>query len=585
MPPAARVFGLTFGSMLAIALAAHAAGPAESLFQLVPADATATLVIEDLRGQLPAILASPLADGLQQLPFYKAWAASPRFRRFDEARKRVERVIGVKVSTLRDELLGDAVVLSLRIPRDGRPEDARGLLLTRVRNRALLERLVLAINTAQTRAGELTRVDKSTRNEIDYWTREFRPNRRRPREYYTILDDDTLAWSNAEELIQGVIDRKVGKGRSLAAEPKFQQVRSRLPEQSALSLYAEPLLLRQVLTSVTRPRRPASDRSREVLERYLRAHEYFGAAATWRDGIILHTEEALDPGKLDPWIRQWAAAPGEFSPSLRSLPADAVAMASVHFDFRALLDAVRAFVPVNRQSQLANMVHLVNGLLLGHDLEKEVLAQMGPGVLAYLEAPTANDAPPVARLSKVLVTGQGDPTGLSPAVENALRTALTYYALDSRHGKGQLQLDSHEVDGRKVTALRPTSPFAFALDGDRIIVGSSNDAVGRVLNRAGAATELESLRAARFPKASSFACADLLKLHRFVTDHRESLIERLAASQERPVEEVGNDLDQAVALMALFRQAYLTFAIEPDATAVHHVIGLIAREPAAASRP
>jgi hypothetical protein len=591
MSSVARLVGLACGSVLVLALTARAAGPADPLFQLVPPDAAATLAIEDLRGNLRELLESPAAEGFRRLPAFRDWLASERFRKFEEAMKRIEEAVGEKVSTIRDELLGDAVVLTLRIPPDGKPDEARGLLLMRVRDRALLERLIRGVNAAQARSGELSRFVRLNREGVAYWSREFRPATRRPNEYLTVLDDNTFAWSNAEDLIQGVIDRKAGKARSLGGEPKFREIRRRLPEPSALSLFVDPGFVARQLASPARPRRPAEDRAAAMLGRYVGAMEYFGAALRWRDGVVLQTEEIIDPGKLDPWLRRWAARPGEIGPGLRRVPSTALAMASLHVDFNALLDALRDLVPDAQQPRLENLVLALEGVLLGHDLQAEILPQLGPGVLAYVEAPSAEDDTPASRLSKVLVIGLGNASGLTAAIENALRTFLAFYSLDPKHGDGQLRVESRDVEGRKVTTLRPTSPFAFAIDGDRLILGSSAAAVARSLTRlapapaTATASVLGQLRADRFPEVGSFACVDFPQLHQFLLTHRVPLVERLAARQRRPIAEVGGDLDQALALMALFQQAYITSTIEPDASAIHRTVGLIARKSAQAAAP
>jgi hypothetical protein len=588
MSSIARPFGLAFSSLLALALTARAAGPADGLFALVPPDAAATLAIEDLRGHAREVLASPLAEEVRRMPGFRAWLASDKFSRFDQARLRIEDLLGTKLATIRDELLGDAVVLTLRVPPRGRPEEARGLLLVRVRNRPLLERLIHEINSAQTRSGELARVTRSTRLGVSYWSREFRPPAQRPAEYITVLDDHTFAWSNAEELVQGVIDRRAGKARALADEPKFQRVRRRLPEPAAVSLFLEPSFLAQLLRAAARPpKKPARDRGAELLGRYLGAQEYFGGALQWHDGLVLHTEELVDPGKLDPWVRRWAARPGAIAPSLRRAPATALAMASGHLDFNAVLAAFRQLVPDREQTRVDNLVLALNGILLGHDLESEILPQLGPGVLAYLEAPAAAEV----RLEKVLVVGLGNASGLTAALENALRTYLAVSALDQPQGNPVLQLESRDVAGRKVTALRPNTPLAFAIDGNRLILGSSADAVARALSTqveiggGGGANEFERLHAAHFPQAGSFVCVDTVRLRDYLLSRRPALVARLAARQHGNAGDAERDFDQALALMALFRQAYLTTTIDPDATAVHRTVGLIAKDATPALAP
>src|SRR4051794_16971226 len=109
-----RVFALA--AILAGSSMARGAGPAEPLLHLVPPDAGVTVAIEDLREHARGFLASPLAGGLSRLPVVRAWLASDRFRGFRQAQQQIENLLGVKLSAIRDDLLGDAVVLALRLP-------------------------------------------------------------------------------------------------------------------------------------------------------------------------------------------------------------------------------------------------------------------------------------------------------------------------------------------------------------------------------------------------------------------------------------------------------------------------------------
>ena len=579
MPVVSLARVLAFAWVLTITLNARGVGPADGLFRLVPPDATATLAVEDLRDRTREFLASPVAQGFQQLPAFRAWIDAGRFARFAAARQKIEHALGENVATIRDELLGDAVVLALRVPPSGRPDEASGLLLVRVANRPLLDRLMHGINEAQLRSGHVARLTVLTRSGVSYWSREYRPDSRKPPDFFTVLDDNTLAWSNAEDLIQGVIDRTAGQARSLVDLPMFQQVRRRLPEHAVASLFVAPRFLAQVLAAAAGPQSPAANRAAALIGRYLGAMQYLGAAVQWRDGLVVDTEEILDPDKLDPWVRRWAARTGEIGPGLRRAPASALAMASVHLDFTALLELLRAIVPDRQARRLENLVVALDGILLGHDLQAEILPQMGPGVLAYLDAPDGAAAAPGVKLSKVIVTGLGDAGGSTAAVENALRTYLAFFALDPHHGNGLLELESLDFGSHKVTSLRPTTPLAFAIESDRLFLGSSAAAVARAITQTANPTDgaLEHLRAARFPHAGSFACVDLIQLHQFVLTRRAPLVARLAAGQPRKVVDAERDLDEALALMVLLRQAYLTSAIEPDATSVHRSLGLIPR--------
>ncbi len=128
----------------------------------------------------------------------------------------------MKLADLRDQLLGDAVVLVLRLdpeaPTD--PSRARGLLLLRARDPALVERLIAAVNASQRAGGELERVDDRRRGETTYHVREFPAGSGRPPEWYVSDPDGTFAFSNSEAMIQGVIDRKAGSRAGVERRPR-----------------------------------------------------------------------------------------------------------------------------------------------------------------------------------------------------------------------------------------------------------------------------------------------------------------------------------------------------------------------------
>jgi hypothetical protein len=563
---------------LAATATARGAGPAEALFRLVPPDAGLTLAIEDLRGHARRFFDSPLADGLRQLPAVRAWFASDRFRGFQAARREIEKALGVDVARIRDDLLGDAVVLSLHLPPGGRQQDARGLLLVRVRDRALLARLVREMNAAQKAKGELDRVTEHARGSSAYFSREFRPALRRPTEYYTTLDD-TFAWSNSEELVRGVVDRKGGEGSGLGDESPFRRVRRRLPDRSAVSLFVNPRFLAAVLAKAPRSSKPNEVRLAAMLGRHVAALDYLGAAIEWRDGLILHTEEALDPKKIDPWLRNWAAQTSS-NPLARAFPATALAVATAHVDLAAVADLVRDLTPEPERPRLDTFRLALKGVLLGND-PAGLLAypHVGPGLLAYVEPPGEPGSPPAFPI--VFVVNLGADPGAEPAaaapLDNALRTLLALRALDVKQGE-PVRVETREIRGRKVTTLSRTSSFAYTVSSGRLVMGNSAEAVARSFATPGRAdSAFARLQAAYFPDVESFACADLEAVHRVADAHRPWLARRIAARQKRPEADAARDLDQVLALIHLFRSAFLTSAIAPDATSIHRTLGLIAK--------
>jgi hypothetical protein len=583
--------------------------------RLLPPDMTVVVTIDKLREQAGAFLKSDLAAELRQLPAVRDWFASEKFQQFERARTQIETHLGVNLSDLRDELLGDAVVLALRLPPEagGDANQARGILLVEARNVALLRRLIEVVNSSQQESGELSGVAARRRNGTTYHVREFPPAANRPPEWYVDGADGTFAISNSEPLIHAVIDRRArvrndagAPGRGLEVDPGFGElvglkaVARQLPDHALARLFVNPRHFARVLTAQPRAAKPSNARMKAVVERYLAAVDYAGAALTWSDeSIVIRSVETLHPSLLDPWLRRWAVDHRRLEPSLSRVPSTALAVASARVDASAVLDAITQIVPDDDQPRLANLQTLASGLLLGQDLRTQVLPRLGPGVVAYLDtavepnepgdmpgapghAPAGLSFPLVVVVDLASDPGTGTPRPLAAAADNALRTVLAMTALDDKRAEGRSRITARIVAGTTVTTLEPPVPFAYAVDGarHRVVLSNSPGAVARYLESSSgpnAGEHFRQARAAAFASADSYACVDLEAVDLLAVTHRAALVQTLAARQKRPVDEVDRDLAQVLALARLFRAGFVTSRFEADATAVHRSAGLLRR--------
>jgi hypothetical protein len=337
-----------------------------------------------------------------------------------------------------------------------------------------------------------------------------------------------------------------------------------------------------VLAASPKPEKPpAEERVVALLDRYVAAMQYAGLALEWKEGVVLHLEEALDPERLDPWIKAWAGRADPAEPEAVPIPPSALATGRLSLDFPALLAALRLIVPETEKPRIENLLEALRGIALGRDLATDILPKLGPGVWAYVEAPDANDSS--LGLPFVLSVRISKESDVGVALENVLRTLLAFYALDEKHGGGRLRLGAREHDGVSVIALEPATPMAFAVCAGRLVLGRSPEAVSRALASDQGARRgesvLERIRRSQCPPSGSFACIDLVAVKATIDAHRAKVVKRLAARNHRSQETEAHDLDQVMALMGLFQGAYLTSAIAPDASSVHRTLGLIARTP------
>ena len=562
-------WGLAFGPV------ASASGPADDLFRLVPADSGMTLAVEDLRGRAQEIIGSPMFEGLRRLPVVRAWMASGPFRKADKASRDAQAVLGVSLATLRDDLVGDAVVLTFQMAPSGRPDEARGLLLVKPRDRSLIERLLKALNDAQLGSGEQAGLQARSRGPVKYWARIFKAAGRIP-EFYVQLDDGTFAWSNSEALILGVIDRKAQGGPNLGDDPDFRKVRRALPDRAVASLFVNARLPEAAMADAPRP---PDDRVGALLARYIGAVGQFGLAFRWQDGFSLHSHETIRPEKLDPWLRRWLTRP----PSPVTLPArvppSAIAVLSANLDYPAVLEALRGLIPEDDKPFLENLKLAFQGILLGRDPVTEVLPRLGPGTLVYLEVEPNRAVMP--RFPLVGLVGWSGTPGagvLADPLDNALRTAFAVYALDRTRRPAHLRVESRTIGDSQVTALTNglRALMAYRVDANGLVVGNSAEAVARFGTGQPPSTIL-GLRARDFPEAETFAIVDLARIVEEITTLRGPIARALASRSKRPFEATDRDLGDLIALAELFKAATFTSSSATDASEVHRTINLIAR--------
>jgi hypothetical protein len=641
------VIQAALGILLAVAPAVRgadqAARSADALLRLVPPDVAVVATLEGLRDHARALGASQLVSELRQVPAVRAWLDSEQFRQLERSRAQIEGILGSSLSEIRDEVLGDAVALALRLPADApaEPSQAWGLLLLQARDSALLKRVIRVINTAQEESQELARIGDIDRSGTTYHVREFPPGANRQPEWYAIFPDGTFALSNSEALIQAVVDRKRAQSTTPGASPlgkadhgptiewglssqtRFQAVQRRLPERALARLFVDPRPLERLIARSARPRNPAEGKMLAALGRYLAAVDYAGAAAVWSDqSLILRTVETIDPAKLDPWIIRWAADSRQPGSIVGQLPSTAFATIAMHIDAPALHDAVRMLVPDPDQPKLANFETVLSGLLLGQDLNARILRGLGPGAIGYVDVPDdildipASSQPSQAHpspLPLVLVVdleGRGDqaprrsegsqnaaapaprqPT-VADALDNALRTLLALLALDKERAQGRARIKSRAVAGVAIHSLDVSTSFAYAIDrsSKRVILSNSADAIARFLEHTAdfkAGGRFRRLQAAAFPNAQTFGCINLEVISRLASRDRDRLVHSLALRQGRPIAEVDRDLTQVQALARLIDAAFVTSRIESQATVVERSIGVIfrARESQPAAKP
>jgi hypothetical protein len=550
--------------------------PSEQALRLIPSDTAAVLLVSDLRSQLPAIANSSLVQRACELPFVRAWFDSNDFTRFQNSRKELEAALGVSWQTLRDDLIGDAVLLCLQAG-DGPNGFAqpRGLLVTRVRDVESLRSLIGRINGGETAEGTLVSVDQREHRGVRYFVRLFRPQTKHD-EAYVILDDRWFAWSNSEQSIREVIDRRQNEGEGFAGGSEIVALRKGLPSDALVSLYVGPLVTAEVekaLKNSSEAREPLP----ELLAGIVGAVRAFGLAVRWDEGVLVDLHEVIEVDHLPGSVKALVNSSRSSQPILPRLaaPGGWLAILSVRADWQAVADLARSVVPEESRSAWDGGEAVLQGLLLGYAPRTEVAPAIGPGATVTL-IPAAEGSERLAELVAVVpVAGDpSDPRGIPSAIRNALRTGAGMVVLDDleKNRSPVRRLSEAVVDGLSVTVLGTTdrTTLAFAISGGQWILGTSSRVVADAVK-----VPTSSLldRVPDTDRAAIVLGIDLELLVQQARIHREVLVRRLATTGGGTPE----DLDRALQLIGLFRLGFVVHAIAEDRSSAHQQFGLIGR--------
>lgn len=549
------------GLLLLVQTPAAPVRPADRLLALVPPSAPLVVVVEDLRLHLDRWPDRPSARSLAELPPVIRWRQSKDRDRLERATAEIEAVVGMGLDELARDVLGDAVVLALDpAPDAGEP---RGLLLVKPRSPGRLRQAIDSLNRAERAGGSLTRTEDLSDDGASYVARRFRGGR--APDFYAILPDDTLAWSNSEPLLRDLLAR----ARSAdSAEPPdwLAWLRARLPADTLLSVHADV----PALAALAGQDGGDLSQARPLLEPF----RSIGLALTIHDAIEFHAVERLrEPSRFSP------PPPGAASRLAARLGSPVVAIAAGGLDVAALHDLAMTLALEKDPSARPLLDTALAGLLGASDLKGDVLAHLGPGaLLAWLpdDPPAASDAaqPPTLLAAIELA----DRPALRAGLQNALKAVMALAALDPQRRALGATVESTQVGGQPLLIYRqPGVAVAAAVGEDLLAISNDPARLAAFLQPPppAPAADLDIPLAG----ADQFARVDADALRAWITSRRAALASEMAGKRRISIDEAARDLDDAITLLGLLDFAYVTNRIDADDDALRQRAGLVWKRP------
>jgi hypothetical protein len=541
---------LALPALLFAYLPARAQSPRDELVRLVPDDVAFCLVINDLRGQHDKLLRSPWIKRVSASPLGKALREVPERFQFGKLKEALRKGLGVTWPQLRDEILGDAIILAYRPGPPGKPEQEEGLILLWARNPKLLATVVDRLNEHQKKAGELKEVQARKHAGLTYHRRVETEG-----ESFYFLDGPVLAFAPRESLLREVLERRTAPkpARLLPLTDRLKDVGM---ERALATLWINPRAFDEELGQQAETLAGAEGHALKTFLRYWKALEGVSLSLLVEGEpevvLALHARTEALPAAA----KRLVETAGEPTDLWQRFPQDSILTAAARVDLLALAEALGEFLtPEARKALLGDLQRELN-LPLEEVLMKQLLAKLGPDCGLCIAA-----APDKAAFPHVLIALRirPGPPG-KPPTEKAIAGALGLFAWlavqeHNRKHKDQMDLKKEIQDGVEVRYFINDKKFppglrpAFAVKGGYLVLASCPEAVRRF------AAEAEPAPPA---KDSPLLRLSLRRFGQFLKDRKSSVLDFLGNKKGVPKDQAGQWLEGMVWALDLFDTLELT---------------------------
>jgi hypothetical protein len=543
--------------------AAAAATPRDELLRLVPENVGFCLVLEDLRGHGTALADSPFVRQFRTSPLGAKIRGAPETEKLTALDKFLQRYLDLTAVQLRDDILGDALVLAYRPGPPEKPEEEEGLFLLRARDAQLLVRLIERINTIQKESGDLEDVEQRAYHGRTYYRRVERAG---ANFYY--VHGPILAFAPREGILRQLID--LDHDSPQQAEPFLaRQLRLLGVHKSLAVLWINPRAFDAALRD-TASEKKTSDAAGargialRTLSTYWTALEGIALSVSLDTDLALSLAVRAKVSELPSAAQRFFRAAAEPSAVWQRFPEDALLTIAGRVDVPALVEMLGEFLADDARRSFRTIVANTIEAILGKDILQELLPNLGPDCGVCVLVPPAGTKGWVPHILAALRVSPGAANiPADRAVWNALNAFATLAVFHHNRGQpGQVILKSVLQDKNEVNFLVNEEQFppglqpAFALKSGYLILASAPEAIRRF--RAGPSET----------SASRSGVVPLLKLSlrgwcTFLREQREPLLTYTVAKNQLSREEASRHLENLLVVLELFDRVELNQHTSP----------------------
>ena len=508
----------------------HAAKPVTTLLRFVPEDSRFCVVVQNLRAHYQQLMKSPFMKKVEGSALKELLDELKRQVPLDELDQMLEQQFGLKLSQLRDDILGDAVVIAYRHPTKDRKE--QGLILLHARDAELLRKTYL-------------RFAKQASEQLSHGGNSYVRLGEGKDETYLHQSGSILLYCNNEEMLQEALDHSQKK-----VFPLVKRFEPALQKKPLVCAWINPRSFDGDLRAVMKQAPgPIATVLKNFAPAWKQLHDVFCTLSLDENlelGLALKLNEKQLPKTVQTFLEKLTQPSDLWS----RIPSNAIAAGAVKIDLVSLFGFLTQAQSPESKKGLEDLLNYGTGLF-GKDLRTEVLPNLGPDCGFYITSPPRSSE---GWIPSIVVAMRVSPGNKSAPIDQTLMTGLRIAAtagavaynsknpLDPVRWKilkteqGEAQYASCKK-GREL-GLVPT----FGLTQGYLVLASSPEAWKEFALRKPTAVK---------SKETPLFRLSIAELRRYIRKHQIAVTKFLAAQNETTARSIQEKLNGFMAILSL----------------------------------
>jgi hypothetical protein len=509
------------------------------LLSWLPDDFAICIVMHDLKGNAAHWEKSNWLRTFRFSLLGKSLLEGPEMQQLERVQADLKKNLDLDWPTLRDDLLGDTLVLAYSPGPKNQPDEERGLILLHARKPDRLRQFIDRFNDAQKTSGELTDLA-----DLQYHGHTYHRRKQGAKTQFYFVKDSLLVFTVKEELLHAFLDRRAAPAKESAWGKRFKKAGA---EQAFLTMCVNPRALDAELVP--------SGKKDDPFPSYWRALDAIFVTVAIKDEAEVRLSIQANTEQLPKWARSSFTQTAATSSLWDRFPEQSIATIATQTDFAGLADSLKLLMPEKDRKKLTSDWQGGIGAIVRLDLFKDLLPNIGPdwGICVL----PSNDA---KQLPQTIVALAVRPGSNAPPVDQTLVKALEIFAsiaiLDHNKNNPDAPIRLETVSQGKVEvkylagdkAFPPGVAPAFALKDGFLLFASAPEAIARFRLREKKPSERKETPLVRISTA---------ELARLLGHRREHILSSL------PQKDAKQNLENVIALLGMFDR--LTLSHHADA--------------------